>query len=455
MRVLLQSRALANSILLIALAGCSSSGSDDSLAAGVATPARGNGSQVVDILVDWDTTIRQVPAYSYGVNSSANFIPSYSNDPGFMRSLELITQKRGFVRLHGWGMLGDSPEAWQENGIWDADKIERALQPLVDEGYTVMINIPAGPQGEDDYLDPIAFARFCADLVQIVNVDLGLGIQYWEIPNERESGFTDPGLSVNEMATLMRAATQRMKAVDPTIKVGGPATAWVNIEYVSQLVAELYPVIDFLTVHSYSGDGSNSLEDAYNVAQYATTDLAEIRARVNSITGDSYLPIFLTEYNIDFLGTPRMETNKGAVYDAIILTQTIESGADASFYWNIAPYSGMSFLDGQEHNENMHIYQIFNQSFHGDLQRSQSSDASSVVVYAVSDQDSEGYAFGLINRSPEPQQVKLNFNSWLPAELTWHLWDDDNDFSTLSIDWTSLKQGEFILSPYSVNLFVD
>ena len=134
MHVKLKSCALASSILVIALVGCSSSSSDDSLAAGVATPARGNSSQVVDILVDWASTVRQVPAYSYGVNSSANFIPSYSNDPGFMRSLELITQKSGFVRLHGWGMLGDSPEAWQKDGIWDADKIERALQPLVDEG---------------------------------------------------------------------------------------------------------------------------------------------------------------------------------------------------------------------------------------------------------------------------------------------------------------------------------
>lgn len=455
MHVALQSYALVSSVLVIALAGCGSSGSDDSLATGGATPARGNSSQVVDVLVDWDTTIRQVPAYSYGVNSSANFNPSYSNDPGFMRSLELITQKSGFVRLHGWGMLGDSPEAWQENGIWDAGKIERALQPLVDEGYTVMINIPAGPQGEDDYDDPIAFARFCADLVRIVNVDLGLGIQYWEIPNEREAGFTDPGLSVNQMAVLMQAATRSMKAVDPTIKVGGPATAWVNIDYVSQLVEELYPGIDFLTVHTYSGDGLNSLENAYDIARNATADLAEIRARVNSITGDNYLPIFLTEYNIAFNGSSRMQTNEGAVYDAIILTQTIESGADASFYWNIAPYSDMSFLDGQEHSENMHIYQIFNQSFHGDLRRSQSSDASSVVVYAVSDQDSEGHAFGLINRSPEPQQVNLDFNGWQPAELTWHLWDDDNDFSTFSTDWASLEQGEFILSPYSVNLFVD
>lgn len=409
----------------------------------------------IDVQVVWDRIARQIPPYAYGVNSPANFNPRYSSDPFFMDNLEFLTQKKGFVRLHGWGMLGDSPEAWQQSGVWDAGKIEQALRPLVDEGYTVMINIPAGPQGEEDYQDPVAFARFCANLVQIVNVDLDLGIEFWEIPNERESGFTNPGLSINEMATLIKSASREMKAVDPTIQVGGPAAAWVNVDYVSQLVEEIYPAIDFVTVHTYSGDGGNTLDDAYDIAQAATADLAAIRARLNSITGESYLPIFLSEYNIAFQGSPRIRTHEGAVYDAIILTQSIQSGADASIYWAIAPYSDMSLLVGDERDENAHIYEIFNTSFHGQLLQSQSDNPAKVVAYAVSDQQSGQHAFGLINRTASPQSVNLGFESWLPSELTWHKWDGDNDFSTLATSWLDLGSGNFILSPYSVNLFID
>ncbi|MEE9321702.1 MAG: hypothetical protein V3U76_14750 [Granulosicoccus sp.] len=410
----------------------------------------------VNLNVDWNSAIREIPSTAYGVNSPANFIPEYSTDPVFMGNLELITQKKGFIRLHGWGMLDrESPEAWQENGIWNSAKIGQALRPLVEEGYTVMINIPSGPQGEEDYQDPEAYAQFCADLVKIVNIDHGLGIQYWEIPNEREAGFVDPGLSVSEMATLIETTAEAMKAVDPSIKVGGPATAWVNVDYIAQLVDAIYPNIDFLTAHTYSGDGSNSLQETFDIAQYATAALAELRTRIKSITGNTYLPIFLTEHNISFQGSPRIQSTKGAVYEAIILAESIKSGADASMYWAIAPYSDMSLLDGDSHSENAHVFEIFNQSFHGNLMQSHSEDSAKVIVYAASDPSSGTQAFGLINRTVHSQSIKLDFDGWQPDTLTWHLWDNDNDFSTAETNWHELNNGSFILSPYSVNLFIN
>ncbi len=413
----------------------------------------------IKITVDWDNVVRKIPSTTYGINTAANLIPAYSNDQTYMNNLKFITQKKSFIRLHGWGMLGDSPEAWQDNGIWDSDNIDQALRPLVNEGYTVMINIPSGPQGEDDYKDPAAFATFCADLVKIVNIDHGLGIKYWEIPNERESAFITPGLSVSEMATLIRTATTAMKAVDPTIKVGGPATSWVNIDYLSQLVDTLYPDIDFISAHSYSGDGTNSLQNAYDIAQFATADLAELRARVNLITGDNYLPIFLSEYNISYQGEPRIQTYEGTLYDAIILTESITAGADATMYWNMAPYSDMSLLDGDIRDESVQLFKIFNQSFQGDLVDSQSQDLAKVTVYATQtttgDQADTSHAFSLINRTATPQAINLNFNGLLPSTMTWHLSNASNDFTSRDISWTDLNQGNFILSPYSVNLFIE
>ena len=417
-------------------------------------------SDEIKISVDWNTLIRKVPQYAYGVNSPANLIPEFSNDDAFMRNLELITQKKGFIRLHGWGMLGTNPDAlfddaWQNNGVWDSTKIKQALQPLVDEKYTIMINIPSGSQGEDDYQDPARFAKFCADLVKIVNIDHQLGVKYWEIPNERELGFIEPGLSISEMSALIKAASKAMKAVDPSIKVGGPATAWVNIDYISELVKQTYPNIDFISVHSYSGDGTNSLQNAYDIAQFATTDLAEIRTRVNAITGNNYLPLFLTEYNIAFQGSPRIFTNHGAVYDAIILTESIKSGADATLFWNVAPFSDMSLLDGDTRNKNAHLFEIFNQSFHGQLVKNQSADATKVISYAVSNSTgTEKHAFALINRTANAQNVKLDFKQWLPSDLKWHLWDAENRFVTRNTNWDALGKGRFELTPYSVNLFI-
>jgi len=124
--------------LLSLMFGCGGSDNNDNTETLDDTAASG-----IQVTVDWDSQIREIPRYAYGINSPANFIPSFSNNQTFMSNLELITQKKSFIRLHGWGMLGDSPEAWQGGGVWNSSKIEQALRPLVDGGYSIMINIPS------------------------------------------------------------------------------------------------------------------------------------------------------------------------------------------------------------------------------------------------------------------------------------------------------------------------
>ena len=411
-------------------------------------------SQTVNITIDWNNSTRTIPEYAYGVNSSANFIPSYSNNSVFMGNLELITQKKGLVRLHGWGMLDEnSPESWLNNGEWNSVKIQQALLPLQQEGYKVMINIPSGALGEDDYQNPQEFAQFCAELVQIVNIDHQLGVEYWEIPNEREQGFAAPGLTVSQMATLIQTASQAMKAVDPTIKVGGSATAWVNINYLTQLVQDTYPNIDFITCHTYSGDCTNSIQNIYDIAQFAVEDLNILRQNVNAITGTDYLPIFLTEYNLSYQGCAAIQSNEGAVYDAIIMTESLKAGIDATCYWNIAPYSDMSIIDGDNLDENAYLFEILNTKFHGDITQSTTSDNSKIIVYSTRDQNSNSYSFCLINRTSFSQNVQIQMTGLSPNNIDRYLWDEQNSYFIESTNWSNLGNGNMVIPPYSVNLF--
>lgn len=409
-------------------------------------------AQTIDVSIDWDNAIREIPDYAYGVNSPANFIPSYSNDPIFMGNLELITQKKGFVRLHGWGMIDEtSPESWLSNGVWNSSKINQALAPLIQQGYQVMINVPSGALGEDDYLNAQEFAQFCADLVQIVNIDFQLGVEYWEIPNEREQGFATPGLSVNEMSTLIQTASQAMKAVDPTIKVGGATAAWVNVDYLTQLV-QMTPDIDFITCHTYSGDCTNSLQDIYDVAQNAVTDLNTLRQNINTITGTNYLPIFLTEYNLSFQGCDYIQSYEGAVYDAIIMTESIKAGIDGTCYWAIAPYSDMSIVIGDVLDDNAYLFESFNTYFHGDLVQSTSSDNSKIVVYSTKDQLTKNYSFCLINRTASTQNVRVQMTGTFD-KIDTYLWNAQNSFRKEATNWSDLNNGDLVISPYSVNIF--
>ncbi len=127
-------------------------------------------------------------------------------------------------------------------------------------------------------------------------------------------------------------------------------------------------------------------------------------------------------------------------------------------YWAMAPYSDMSLLDGDTRDENSYLYEILNQSFHGDLISSASQQPAKVTSFAVSnkkDSGGRGHAFSLINRTANPQRVKLHFDSWRPTNLLWNLWDGDNAFSKRKTTWGQLNNGEFVLSPYSVNFFVE
>lgn len=93
----------------------------------------------------------------------------------------------------------------------------------------------------------------------------------------------------------------------------------------------------------------------------------------------------------------------------------------------------MSLLDGDNRNENTHLFKVFNQSFHGKLVKNQSADETKIISYAVSDQTNTGkHTFALINSTPDLQTIKLDFEQWLSSDLKWHLWDGDNKFVTVT-----------------------
>ncbi len=411
-------------------------------------------SQPISLRIDWAATVRNIPENAYGVNSPANFIPAYSNDGVFMNNLRRITQKKGLIRLHGWGMIDEnSPESWLDNGEWNATKIQKALTPLIQNGYEVMINIPSGVRGEDDYQDPLEFARFCADLVQIVNIDNHLNVKYWEIPNEREADFISPGLTVSQMSNLIRTASQAMKLVDSTILVGGSATAWVNHDYLTPLI-QITPEMDFVTCHTYAGDCTNSLPEIYDNAQEAISELGILRQKINELPDSTYRPIFLTEYNLSYQGCPDIQSYKGVVYDAIIMTQSIKSGIDATCYWNVAPYSDMSIIEGDDLVDNAYLYEIMNTHFHGEMVQSNSSDSTKILVYATKNTATHDYSFCLINRTNSDQHIMLHIEGFTPDTLHRYLWDASHDYLSDTKSWTQLNNGNFTLSPYSVTVFV-
>ncbi|GAC1352015.1 MAG: hypothetical protein NVSMB1_10700 [Polyangiales bacterium] len=151
------------------------------------------------------------------------------------------------------------------------------------------------------------YAQYCARLVAYYNKgqftdDAGVvvknpdgitGINYWETWNEPDindfGNTTTPAFSPSEFAAMYKEASAAMRAVDPTIKVGGPNTisdSSDTLDYINTLLSSGAQV-DFVAYHQYQANTAQSDQTAFVtgskvIAQPTTT-----------------LPIFISETNTD------------------------------------------------------------------------------------------------------------------------------------------------------------
>lgn len=339
-----------------------------------------------------------------------------------------------------------------EDLTWNETKIAAALAPLVDEDYPVLINIPYGPNGGSDYQDADAFAEFAAQLVKLVNVDYGLGIKYWEIPNERESGFITPGLSPSAMGNLVKKSYIAMKAVDPTIIVGGPATCDMNVSYLTNMVQQALPYIDFITMHAYSSGQSNPASDsaAYNHAQNQGALVNQLRANLLAIGPQADLPIFIDEYNMTWDTDPRLHTNKEVVYSGLLIANVIGGGGTGVNFWHAeSSYMGL-MNDRRELYDTADLHHWLNLFFHGEQAPSVFSDKSKVDGFAVQQEGRKSVL--LVNRTDNEQTVQLQQTGAAPAEWDLYRIDENGSSHEAGLDGAALAAAGIVLPAHSVTV---
>lgn len=406
------------------------------------------GAEPVQVSVDWGTSAGAISPFAYGQNSNGFLNVSYTGDPDFMAHIRYLNGNKGLVRIHSTGMI--STGGWlNADQTWNEAVIVAALTPLVQEEYPVMINIPYGPTG---YQDAAVFAEFAAELVRIVNVDHGLGIKYWEIPNERESGFATPGLSVSAMANLIKEAYSAMKALDPSILVGGPATSDVNVPFLTGVAQQAWPSIDFVTMHAYSSGQSKPATDAaaYNHAQNQGTLVSQLRANLQALGPQGSLPIFVDEYNITWDTDPRLHTSKESVYSALLVANVVgKDGTGVNFWHAESSYMGL-MNDRRELYDTADLHSWLNRFFHGEKAAALFADKSRVDGFAAMDAGRKSIL--LANRTDEAQTVLLQQTG--PAPLQWNLYriDENGSSHEPAVDGSGLATAGMVLPPHSVTV---
>ncbi len=236
----------------------------------------------------------------------------------------------------------DKAQPNPQPGVWNYTQLDDYVNAVYATGAQPFMGISYAPGhmskngvgSELNYpTDRAAFARYCAELVRHYNVEQRRGIVYWEIWNEP---WWEP-YSMEEYIPLFNDAASAMKAVDPTIKVGGPGNAWYIPEWVDGTLQRC-PLLDFIPWHIYNGDrsGTDDGQIMDDTAIYERTAL-DAKSRIDRYRPNSGIEIMITELNSvskwNPTTDPRISFQFNAPWYASALNHLIRGGMDKEFYF--------------------------------------------------------------------------------------------------------------------------
>jgi xylan 1,4-beta-xylosidase len=244
-----------------------------------------------------------------------------------------------------------------ENGrtIYDWTKLDelydgllaKGIRPFVELGFTPRA-MATSPQtifywkGNTSHPVPSAWQALIENFIQHLRARYGapeVRQWYFEVWNEPNlDGFWERA-DQQAYFELYDLTAKTLKAIDPALRVGGPATAgaaWVPefLDHVSRSGA----AVDFVTTHSYGVDGGFLDEEGKSdtkLSPSADAIVGDIRRVREQISGSRFagLPLFFTEWSTSY--TPRDPVHDSYISAPYILTKLKGSQglAQGMSYW--------------------------------------------------------------------------------------------------------------------------
>ncbi len=294
----------------------------------------------VDVKVDWNKIIGKMPPMIWGVADYEVFTPELAADKGFNAYLKSI--RPAFIRIH-WGY---QEEEWIDSKMktWNVKRIKAGFDAATGfQGAKIMMDINGWPKWLDpagkDVLPPEnedKFVQLCVELVRLMRDQVKHRIDYWEFPNEKQTGYEDAG-KLDDFWRLINKIAVAIKKEDPTCKVGGAAFNWNRPEWVKGLVDHCGQNIDFISWHNYAvGDMYVPTEEVFR----RINDLARHARDTQTLLAQypKKFETFITEYNINWTSTdwePRQQSSIAAVFDACLLKRWALEGITGVAVWHV------------------------------------------------------------------------------------------------------------------------
>ena len=291
--------------------------------------------QEVFATVDFGKVVGKISPYLFGTNETGIMNTDIPEFKAYGRKMAKIGCR--IFRLHsGWRPENVYPKGIKGPKLYK--DLDAGIRNILKEHpeRVIMICINAIPK----YIDPLKekdrehFAAICADLLKHFKKE-NIPVKYWEIYNEAYFNGVKEDRSLWKMYNL---TAEKLKAIDPTIKIGGYAPCWPTISGIRDFYQHCHRNVDFLSWHKYP-TGSSKTSDSYimSSANSFGKDAQGIREMVEKITPGKKIEYALTEYNINWNWKPhdpRQANNKGAVWLASVLYHLILENVDIATTWH-------------------------------------------------------------------------------------------------------------------------
>ena len=303
-------------------------------------------------------------------------------------------------------------------------------------------------------------AEYAAAWVYEVNIKNQLGIKFWEIGNEnwgkwqagynvKNRGIIDP----KKYGEHCRVFIEKMKAVDPSIKIGvvgfqKPKTNNpIQKKWNELVIPEIIDFADFYILHDYYAKYGATLSPTEMLAAIDTTysHIKVVNQAIEKFTDKKakHLPIALTEFNTRSNAT--ISKNDGAtnvshsagIFFAHSIGEIIRQGYGMAMVWDIEN----GYNDGKDHgmfaskketdvdwltpHPSYFHYYFYNQCF-GDTYYETYSTNNSIRIHASSFTSDEA-GLVVINISDKEEIVEIELKNISPMEFAgvYELYNDN------------------------------
>jgi hypothetical protein len=278
-----------------------------------------------------------------------------------------------------------------------------------------------------------------ADIVRYVNVTNAKAVKYWVIGNEPDlsGGGYGTGYSASQVAAYFKSFASAMKAVDPTIKIIGPETAWYDTAIIDGLTSctgnsttdansimgkdgsgNYY--VDIVSFHTYPFDGTQTRSQVISKLMATggfNDNLGALKTRLatcNSLHGrpvGNVLKMAVTEANINYSnpagdGAAGLGAKSfiGGQFWAELMGIAMQRGVDFVTFWSVIEGNGLSYLssDGTTKWPSYYHFQMMSQNFRGSSVTATDNQAN---VKAFGAEDTDQIAVLIMN-----QETASSFN---------------------------------------------